>query len=528
MFARRVDDLARRLASDELIARTGREPAAPTVDSAFDGLARALAAPLSRRRMLAAAGGAVAAASLLRPGRAQADCFPGGPKICSNPHGARVCVPSNLACCSNDNCAIACPYPWRDCAAPAVCNDTSRMCHDPSSNFTKEQTQFCHQTVKVVNGCVDAGYSMAVRGWCCRPRERCSTTTFGECICDTCGSDCCRPDEECVRTGLPIIGEQKCLRKCPPGWHHDGFDCVCDSGQTCGTRCCPAGSDCVGSSCRKPPPAPSDPDLLDRFKGYFQGIGDTAASRGGGSARDARAAAVSPVSGALLALGAVSTQGQVAALALGDHHRDSAYRTKVRAPRPSPPKIASGPGLPATAAAALQAVVTAEATGYAQLLACATALARARGALRHHNVSAARTQSRAAARFADNASRRLKRVPALRIAAAVALRTAGVAEVTVTLGQTSQLHDDVILHGIPSDLRAALQRLGVRGGDFGRARTALLGTPSSGPVLIAPLMDSGRNQNLTALASSFSAFARAPRRQPILSTRPGRRRYRPH
>lgn len=34
----------------------------------------------ARRRVLTVAGGAVAAASLLRPGQAQADCFPGGPQ----------------------------------------------------------------------------------------------------------------------------------------------------------------------------------------------------------------------------------------------------------------------------------------------------------------------------------------------------------------------------------------------------------------------------------------------------------------
>ena len=116
----RIDRLARRLARDE------REIASTT--PVIDRMAVALTAPITRRRAMTLAGGAIVAGSLLRPGRASAqNCFPGGPKICSNPKGARVCVPDNLACCSNDNCAIACPYPWRVCERPANCADTASV-----------------------------------------------------------------------------------------------------------------------------------------------------------------------------------------------------------------------------------------------------------------------------------------------------------------------------------------------------------------------------------------------------------------
>ncbi|MGZ6616742.1 MAG: hypothetical protein ACXVFQ_20245, partial [Solirubrobacteraceae bacterium] len=149
----RLDRLARRVATlDTNIARRAASAPGPS-DSALDGIARAVATPISRRRALLAAGSAVAAASLLRPGRAEADCFPGGPKICSNSHGAKVCVPNNLACCSNDNCAIACPYPWRECAGAAICNDTPAMCQTPvAAGFAPDQSVYCSAEVKVVNG----------------------------------------------------------------------------------------------------------------------------------------------------------------------------------------------------------------------------------------------------------------------------------------------------------------------------------------------------------------------------------------
>jgi hypothetical protein len=190
----RIDQMARRVAGDEPGIFLGIGAPGRGVDSALDGVARALAAPLSRRRALAAAGGVVAAASLLRPARASADCWPGGPKVCENSHGAKVCVPANLNCCSNENCAIACPYPWRVCAGPAICNDTASMCFDKSNpQYDKTKTKFCSQTVSVVNGCVDAGMSDAIRGWCCNVAEDCGPD-FGQCTCPSpCGDECCKP-----------------------------------------------------------------------------------------------------------------------------------------------------------------------------------------------------------------------------------------------------------------------------------------------------------------------------------------------
>ena len=153
----------------------------------------------------------------MRPGRAAAqNCYPGGPKICTNSKGARVCVPDNLQCCSNDNCAIACPYPWRDCEAPGNCADTARMCRDPSApDYATGRTKFCSQRVAVTNGCVAGGTShvgarLVLRGKRrVRHRVRIMRVPGGPQV------QSLQPenDQECVRIGL--IAGKTCLDKCP-------------------------------------------------------------------------------------------------------------------------------------------------------------------------------------------------------------------------------------------------------------------------------------------------------------------------
>jgi hypothetical protein len=523
MTERGIDRLARWLARSD----AGIQSSTRGSGSAFDVIARAAAAPVTRRRALVTAGGAMVVSSLLRPGSARADCYPGGPKICSNAKGMKVCVPNNLECCSNDNCAIACPYPWRRCEQPGNCADTPKLCTDSTApGYLKGNTQFCSQRVPVPNGCVSGGTSSSLRGWCCKPRETCSTT-FGDCECPTpCGDDCCAATEECVSLGL--FGGSKCMAKCNPGWHHDGVNCVCDSGQTCGLKCCPEGSVCTGSTCSKP----KEPDnsFFNPFRGLF-GFGDainqTAASRGGGSGHVAHiSAAASPIDAALLALAAVNAQGAAAATAFIDRHADSAYRHRVVAARPTPPPVTAGAGLDADGAAALRKLVASEAKAFALALASATALARARGAADHKNLTAARRQVTAAAAFAGQAAKALGPVPSLRAAAAAALRAGGVAEAVVTAADVSVFQSTVRSGGIPSDLAALLKRLGVEGADLGRAKASLLASSAGGPALIAPLDDPARTRNLRSMASELAKFSRDARRRPITRAHPAPRRYR--
>jgi hypothetical protein len=508
-----VDRLARRLARTEPeISRSG----------AFDGIARAL---VTRRRAVALAGAAIATGSMLRPGSARAqNCFPGGPKICSNPKGARVCVPDNLQCCSNDNCAIACPYPWRDCEAPANCADTRRMCTDPTApDYQRGNTKFCSQRVPVTNGCVAGGTSLSIRGWCCSPREVCGQE-FGECLCPKrCGSDCCEEDQDCVN-GF-------CKPKCRPGWHHQGNDCVCDSGQTCGVNCCPEGSQCRGSTCFRPRESDQLPSVFDAFGNFFDTANQSSAQHGGGGGPRMQslfaAQAAGPVGGALLALAAVNAQGVAAGSAFADRHVDRSYKRKVVAAKPSPPRIPSGVGLDPRAAKALEALLAAEANGFALVLASATALARARGATARHDLKAARKQTLAAAGFAGKAARALRPVPALRASALGALTSTGATEVVATPDQILALQTEVRAGGVPADLREQLRRLGVRGADLKRVRDALLAGATGGPTLIAPLADAARTRNLRSIATELARYSRSARRTPISRSRALPNRYRP-
>ena len=536
----RVDRWARRLARADRDIVDGEARSTPDIDSVFDGVARALATPVTRRRAVLALGGAVAAGSLLRPSRAHAagQCPSGGPKQCTSPAGnglvRRVCVPDNLACCSNENCAIACPYPWRVCEAPAICSDTDAMCFDTSApGYARGNTLFCSQRVTVTNGCVAAGSSEATRGWCCNPATQKCGTEFGTCDCKTpCGSDCCAKGEECVSLGL--LSGKTCLPECRLGWHHDGYDCVCDHGRTCGTRCCPPGTECgPGSTCVKPAPPKKLPSLWDAFTGFGDTASQSAASHGGagGGTFALRvagiAAATDPVHAALLALAAVNAQGAAAAAAFQETRVDKSYRRRVAAARPSPPKIAPGVGLDARAAKALEALLGAEVKGFALAIAAGTALARARGANSRHDLKAARRQVLAAAGFADRASRSLRSVPALRASAAAALNATGAVEVVAGPADMAALQAAVRSGGVPADLRGALARLGIRGADLQPVRAALLIGSTGGPALIAPLADPARTKNLQAIATELARFARDARRTPVSRSRGGAKSYRP-
>jgi hypothetical protein len=517
-----IDRLARRLARTELeIART----------DAFEGAARALGAPVTRRRAVTLLGGAVVAGSLLRPARAGAqNCWPGGPKVCSNSKGARVCVSNDLQCCSNDNCAIACPYPWRDCEAPANCADTARMCRDASApDYDKNRTKFCSQRVPVTNGCVSGGTSMSIRGWCCRATEECGAE-FGTCECPEsrkCSGECCKQDEECVRLGL--IAGKTCLKKCPPNWHHDGYDCVCDKGNSCGVKCCPEGTACEGSRCVKPKEPNKFPSLWDSFTGFGDMANQSAAQHGGGPRSQFLAAqATDAVGAALLALAAVNAQGVAAGSAFAPSNVDRAHRRKVAAPRPAPPRISSGAGLDPSAARALEALLAAEAKGFALALASAKALARARGALARHDSKTARKQVLASAGFAGGAARALRPVPSLRKRALAALRSTGAAEIVASAEEVLALQGEVRVSGVPPALRDRLRRLGVRGSDLAPVRAALLASSSGGgPALIEPLADPARTRNLQSIAAELARFSKSARRSPISRSRGLPKRFRP-
>jgi len=504
----RIDRLARRLARDE------REIASTT--PVIDRMAVALTAPITRRRAMTLAGGAIVAGSLLRPGRASAqNCFPGGPKICSNPKGARVCVPDNLACCSNDNCAIACPYPWRVCERPANCADTARLCTDPSNTSRDPKaTKFCSQRVLVTNGCTSIGSSFSIRGWCCEPSELCSKTEFGECECPKrCSQRCCAEDEECV--------EGFCKPKCPDGWHYEGSTCKCDKGQTCGVRCCPEGSMCRGSTCTKPKEPEKFPSLWDAFTNFGDMANQSGAAHGGGPRMQRVRAAQAPdaVRGALLALAAVNAQAAVVTAAFARGRVDKGYRRRVVAGKPQALAIPPGAGLDPAAAQALEALVNAEAKGFALALACATAVARARGAAKGRDLRRMRKQVLAAAGFAKAAAKALGPVKSLRANAVQALTSTGAAEVEATPDDVGALQEDVRTSGIPPELQGPLAQLGIKGKSLDVVRDALLENSNGGAALIGPLADATRTKRLEAIRAELARYAKQARRSPVSRVR---------
>ncbi len=519
-----VDRLALRLARTdaELIYDSGTRRRAPA-DTRLDGIARTLGAPVTRRRAVGLIGAGVVAGSLLRPGSARGqNCWPGGPKTCTSGDG-RVCVPNDLACCSNDKCAIACPYPWRVCESPANCADTPALCTHPKGSGHGGRTLYCSKRIPVTNGCVDGGTSDSIRGWCCHPvLEKCGSE-FNTCECAddyVCGDACCARGQECVSLGM--FRGKACLATCRPGWHHDGFDCVCDHGQECGLSCCGRGMECIRNMCRIPPTPPRIPSIFDAFDGFFDTANQSSAAHGGGPRQQLMRVAqgASPVATALLGMAAVNAQGVTAGSAFDETRVDRAYKRRVVAARVSPPRIPAGPGLDATAAQALEKLLAAEAKGFALAIACATALARARGALKKHDMRRARKQVLAAAGFAGKASRALRPVPSLRSRALTALQSTGAAEVLASPEDVAAMQAGVRANGVPADLSGQLRRLGVRGKDLAPVKAALLAAASGGPALIEPLADSARTNNLKAMATSLAKFSRSARRKPIVAKRP--------
>jgi hypothetical protein len=403
------------------------------------------------------------------------------------------------------------------------------MCRDPSMpDYDKARTKFCSQRVAVTNGCVTGGTSMSVRGWCCETNKECGTE-FGSCECPQsrkCSDACCKKDEECVRIGL--FAGRTCLEKCPKDFHHDGYDCVCDKGNTCGVRCCPEGTACEGSRCVKPKEPDKFPSLWDAFGNFGDVANQSAGAHGGGPRSQLRTAqATGPVAAALLALAAVNAQGVAAGSAFASSHVDRSYRGRVVAARPKAPQISSGPGLDPPAARALELLLAAEAKGFAFTHASAKALARARGAIARHDSRAARKQVAAAAGFAAAAAKALRPVPVLRKRALAALRSSGAAEVTVTPDQVLALQAEVRVSGVPPALRDQLRRLGIRGKDLAPVRAALLASSNGGPTLIEPLADPARTRNLQAIRTELARYSKSARRSPISRTRGKPKRFRP-
>jgi len=483
------------------------------------------ARPVSTKRgALAAIAVALILALLAVPAPARAvTCSGATPKRCDQTVDggvATVCVPNNFECCNTRICAAACGASWKRCMNAgsdlAVCEDTAAMCttaHGGDPNYPK----FCEEFVMVTGSltCGQPAEKPGNIGWCCEAGALCGEH-FPECLCSLpCGNTCCQGEDECV--------EGFCKPPCPPGTHYEGQVCVCDEGQACGVGsrrvCCPDGSTCQGSRCVTPRQQDNPDD--NPFQNFINMINQVAGSRGGRSGQGRVAlAAPGPVDSVLLELAAVNGLRAAVGLALDAHAVDPAYQSNVVAGNGSLPALAAGTGLDPSAAAALDALLTAQGKGFAQALASTKALARSRGALRAHDLAAARKLAKAAGSFAGRAAKALRPVPKLRAKAVAALTSTGAAEVNTTPEEVAALQASVAPGDVPSDLAALLTGLGADADDLSRVGQALQNASAGGPALIAPLADEAQTASLKSMTKKLGRFAKSARRSPF-GTVPG-------
>ena len=521
-FDDRVRDLVRTRDAESDASRRSRSSRSEFDAPLVDLVARALALPMPRRRAIGLISGALLAGGAWRPGRARAQtCAGDTPKTCQHPGGAKTCVPSDYECCTTEKCARACRG-YQRCTGLS-CSDTPKLCGHPEGNYPNgNRPKFCSVSATASNYCTDYQPQAITIGWCCRAGEVCGSQQL-DCVCrgTVCGEHlCCEPGEVCetnffgTRTG--------CVKKCDDGKAIcQGICCKGDLVCTPDGCACPGGTVQRGiGNCVAPKEDPGDPPW-NPLRNFLNMMSASGAAHGGSSrlviARPAQSGS-SALDAALVALAAVNGQAAAAQLAFGGGKRDPAFRRKVVVARVRAPTVAAGAGLDTTSAAAINKMLAAEAKAYALMAASAKALWRARAAKARGQRAFAKAQLRASSKFAGQAASALRRVPALRTAAANALTAGGVAEVTPTEDQVRGFLAIVKSSGIPAYLRPALGALGVTGADLKRVRSGLLDqTVTSGlaPALIAPLKDPEQAKEIKLLISRLSKYSTRARRHPI-------------
>jgi hypothetical protein len=525
-FDDRVRDLVR--ADDASRRRQFDSGAADFAAPGIDLFARALVIPMPRRRAIGLISGAVFAYGAWRPGRARAAvvCSGNTPQRCEAPGGAAVCVGTDFVCCSNTRCAGACS-PWQDCVNGA-CSDAAKMCGYPGGPFTgNDRPKFCRISGASNTYCTNYMDVKVDVGWCCRAGEICGTTQFGDCTCTgiLCGQHlCCQKGEICETN---FFGSRNaCVIKCPDSKDpcQGGGDC-CTGDLICTINGCACPDGLVQSGigvCVSAKKDAGSPSPLQFIQNWLNMGAASSAAHGGSSSHAVRAriaqSTTPAVDRALIAIAAVNGQAGAAQAAFSEGKRDPAFRHKVDVARVRSPSVVAGPGLDAGSASALTKLLTAEAKAYALVAASATALWRSRDAQAKGQFADAKSQLRASSRFAAEAAAALKRVPALRIAAAHALTAGAVAEVTPTEDQVTGFLSSAKSSGIPAYLRTPLSALGVRGADLKRVRAGLLRQTSSsivGPALIEPLQSARGAGDLKQLTLELSRFATRARKHTI-------------
>lgn len=466
----------------------------------LDELARVLARPMPRRRMVRLSLGVLVGAAVaprLAFGQRPTDCK----SYCAS---GTPCPAETPSCCCVDSSE----------RAGAWVVPIGGACHNQS------ELECC--PVKRPDGSQSVIY-------CDAAMERC---TGNGCVCfNDCGAQCCSVDGICLDDGT-------CRLRCPPDWttgrdyccppgmasDNSGRDCRCTYFQRCGSDCCPFGYVCGNTSildenggrrlvCVGPPDARGNYDSKVAFPGGPRsGYGLEAMPRPVPKGLRATSGAV-PYEVALIA---VADQAIAALAAWAMPVLDRTVRAGAKAPRVSIEITA-----PAAAHAAVSDLVVSWAQANSQLLAAGRARGKALGALTKGDGARAERHSRDSGRFATAAAGAIEALPAKRAAAAAALRAAGVAELQAT---TAALHDARVRlerDGLPADVDAVLAGLGVAKAERARVPARLAATSAlevAGGVLLAPLEDAEAAAGHRRLAQTLRSYASAVKRRPLTTT----------
>ena len=204
------------------------------MSNAFDDLARALASPMPRRRVLRTLGGVVVVAAFpglrARPAHAARGGLtcPPGTELCSNGKGSELCKPDGGACCIFSYEIVVCPRGWRcgtESSPGCVCDGTRDRTGACVQCATKcKDGKCCPKKGRCVNGtCCPAIRTTFAPGTnrkgvaCCPPRTIAVPGKIGQC-CPKGDPTCCDPkdvpggDEDLVTLTPKLKRGQLCVK----------------------------------------------------------------------------------------------------------------------------------------------------------------------------------------------------------------------------------------------------------------------------------------------------------------------------
>lgn len=246
-------------------------------DRTVDDLARRLAAPMPRRRVLRLVGAALALATLpsLRGPKARAAEPAPNKRFSVGGRDLRIIDPptgpfgppvqcGDVVCNPSSNCVKCCQATGGGgscCPCYISCTTTGSGLCDKQVACPPDGRPFC-----------------GPQGHCCAPNESCWRGAVCIPICkpdeQLCEDECCGPKAECITARFPgSSAKRMCFPKCPQGRTRCGlancckknWKCIdanrgicspCDPGhQVCGKKCCPKDSTCcdprIGLCCKK-------------------------------------------------------------------------------------------------------------------------------------------------------------------------------------------------------------------------------------------------------------------------------------